>query len=995
LRPDVREQLQASLGNTCVIERELGGGGMSRVFLATDRTLDRSVVVKVLSEEYSAGVNADRFRREIQLIARLQHPHVVPILSAGTADGALYYVMPFLGGESLRARMAREGPLPVADCARILREMLDALAFAHSHGVIHRDIKPENVLIQAGHAVVADFGVAKALRESGTLTSAGVALGTPTYMAPEQAVADPSADHRADLYAVGVVAYEMLCGAAPFTGSPQQVITAHMTMVPVPVRQRRPDVPEPLATMVMRALEKDASARPQSAAEMLGVIDAVLTPGEGATRGSVAATRRRLRPVRWAGAGVLLVGAAALAAWRLSRAPVMASAQSIAIVPFSVATGDTSLVRLGQNLVTTVSANLDGIGDIRVADAMTVLSHARTRRTLLSATDAIAIARALGAKSVLHGTLVPTGATVRADAALYDVSAPSAPVARVNASAPADSLTALTDSLTWRLLRAVWNRGRPPTPNVASITTHSAVALREFLEGERLFARGGFLEAAAAYERAIAADTTFWFAYNRYVVTRGWMAQPADTTLTRRLQRHRAELPERDRLLVSAGDSSPTQTRYIQRLREITARFPEYAPAWVTLADYLIHHAMRSGHDVRESIAPWEKVVQLMPADQTAAEHLAQACTAAGDLACARRAFAHADSLFRADSAPPLIPRMLHRSLGLTLADSKSATDSVVTLIRRDSVGPLPGSTHRIAHAPALLERADFWKEWDRVADLPAAFAQGPLGPDLTRYLALSLRAMRGDWSVQDSAVILRRSITDLRGFPISRLEALRARVLAELQGMAPPERRTADDALAAAGASASVTTEARWIAATNALVRGDSALYREQVGTLTRDTTVAARIAARSVRAIAAGRAGATAAAAESLLVLEREHGENAPKVWGAFAADRLLGAQWLADARRFAPADSLLRFTRGFIITGTNEAAWPIFASAQLLRSRVAEGMGRKDDAIMFATLFLRVFDLAPPSQKALTDEARQRIARLGGPADTVATTPVRPRG
>ena len=223
-------------------------------------------------------MSADRFRREIQVIARLQHPHIVPILAAGSADGALYYVMPFIGGETLRARVAREGSMPVADVARVLRELLDALAFAHSHGVIHRDIKPDNVLIEAGHAVVADFGVAKALRESGTMTSAGYSLGTPAYMAPEQATADPTADHRADLYAVGVLAYELVTGSPPFTGSSQQMITAHITTPPTAVRQRRSDVPEPLAGLIMRALEKEPGDRPQSAQEMLEALETVATP---------------------------------------------------------------------------------------------------------------------------------------------------------------------------------------------------------------------------------------------------------------------------------------------------------------------------------------------------------------------------------------------------------------------------------------------------------------------------------------------------------------------------------------------------------------------------------------------------------------------------------------------------------------------------------------------------------------------------------------------
>src|SRR5690242_20021026 len=209
------ERLQAALGDAYRIERELGGGGMSHVFLARETALGRSVVVKVLPPETSASVNIERFRREIQLAASLQHPHIVPVLAAGQSGDLLYYTMPLVEGESLRAKLAREGEMPVSDAVRVLRDVVDALAYAHARGVVHRDIKPDNVLISGNHALVTDFGVAKAVTASTTgplLTSVGIALGTPAYMAPEQAAGDPLLDQRADLYAVGVVAYEMLAG---------------------------------------------------------------------------------------------------------------------------------------------------------------------------------------------------------------------------------------------------------------------------------------------------------------------------------------------------------------------------------------------------------------------------------------------------------------------------------------------------------------------------------------------------------------------------------------------------------------------------------------------------------------------------------------------------------------------------------------------------------------------------------------------------------------
>ncbi|MGH7751560.1 MAG: serine/threonine-protein kinase, partial [Gemmatimonadales bacterium] len=287
MNPNLEEQLQIALGEAYLLERELGGGGMSRVFLAEEVRLGRRVVVKLLPPEMSLGVSVERFEREIQLAARLQHPHIVPLLTAGSSDDLLYYIMPFIEGESLRAKLAREGELPVAEVLRILRDVVDALAYAHNHQVVHRDIKPDNVLLAGKHALVTDFGVAKAVSESTggqSLTSLGVALGTPLYMAPEQAAANPNIDHRADLYAVGVLAYEMLCGRPPFTGpNPQAVLSAHVTQAPEPCSAHRPAVSGALNELVMRCLEKHPADRWQRAEELLPHFEAMLTPTGGIT----------------------------------------------------------------------------------------------------------------------------------------------------------------------------------------------------------------------------------------------------------------------------------------------------------------------------------------------------------------------------------------------------------------------------------------------------------------------------------------------------------------------------------------------------------------------------------------------------------------------------------------------------------------------------------------------------------------------------------------
>ena len=285
---DLRAQLQGTLGNSYTIERELGGGGMSRVFLAEEKALGRRVVVKVVPPDVAATVNVERFRREILVSAKLQHPHIVPVLSSGEMAGVPYYTMPFVEGESLRTRLIRAGALSITEAVGVLRDVAKALAYAHDHGVAHRDIKPDNILLSGGSATVADFGIAKAIaaaRTDGgshpeTLTQIGTSLGTPAYMAPEQAAADPSTNHRADVYAFGCVAYEVLAGRPPFVAkTPQRLLAAQMGEKPQPILELRADVPPSLADLLVKCLEKDADDRPQNASEIVRVLETVTSGG--------------------------------------------------------------------------------------------------------------------------------------------------------------------------------------------------------------------------------------------------------------------------------------------------------------------------------------------------------------------------------------------------------------------------------------------------------------------------------------------------------------------------------------------------------------------------------------------------------------------------------------------------------------------------------------------------------------------------------------------
>jgi serine/threonine-protein kinase len=391
------DQIRETLGPSFTVERELGGGGMSRVFVAHDQTLERRVVVKVLAPELMADVNAERFRREILVVAGLQHPHIVPVLSAGEMAGRPYLVMPYVEGESLRTRIARGGPMRIVEAVGVLRDVARALAYAHERGIVHRDIKPDNVLIHAGSAVVADFGVAKALdvarrtpgiASQGTLTAAGASLGTPGYMAPEQIAADPNADYRVDIYAFGVTAFEALAGKGPFHGRPPHaLLAAHLSEQPPALDQLRSEIPGALATLVMRCLEKDPARRPQNAQQILTALEdpAVLSGELGPstiTGAAIAARTRASRRRRWGLAAASAVIVAAIATIVLVRQPAQPSlpavvaapvAPSIAVLPFVELGGDSSQLA-AEAIATELTSTLARDRRVRVASGNSAIA---------------------------------------------------------------------------------------------------------------------------------------------------------------------------------------------------------------------------------------------------------------------------------------------------------------------------------------------------------------------------------------------------------------------------------------------------------------------------------------------------------------------------------------------------------------------------------------------------------------------------------------------
>ena len=427
--PDLRDQLQDDLGTAYTLEKELGGGGMSRVFLAKDNKLGRQIVIKILPPEMTAAVSGERFRREVQLAANLQHPHIVPLLSAGETNGLPYFTMPYVKGESLKAHLLKVGELPLSEAIRILREVASALAYAHENNVVHRDIKPDNVLISGDSAVVTDFGVAKALTASSegtgsSLTSMGVALGTPAYMAPEQATADPHIDHRADLYALGVMAYEMVTGSTPFANrTPQATLSAHVIETPEPVTRKRSNTPPGLAAIIMRCLEKRASDRPQSAREVVNLLDALTTPSGGMTPTASYRTQAKKRPRWMVPAAVALVAVLGLGAFAASRfkasekgdpAAALASQKSIAVLPFKNMSGDPANEFFSDGLSEELLNVLSQIRGLRVA------ARASSFQFKGKEADIREIGQKLGVATVLDGSVRKSGDQVRITVQLID-----------------------------------------------------------------------------------------------------------------------------------------------------------------------------------------------------------------------------------------------------------------------------------------------------------------------------------------------------------------------------------------------------------------------------------------------------------------------------------------------------------------------------------------------------------------------------------------------
>ena len=641
---DLLERLRAALSPDYRVERELGGGGMSRVFLAEEMELGRRVVIKVLPPEMAAGVSIDRFRREIQLAAALQHPHIVPLLHAGHVGEVLYYTMPLIEGESLRAKLAREGALPIADSVRILRDVVDALAYAHRYGVAHRDIKPDNVLISAHHAVVTDFGVAKALGEATgetSLTSVGVTLGTPAYMAPEQAAADPHVDHRCDIYAVGTLAYEMLTGRPPFAGgTAQQVLAAQVSEAPPPLSKYRTTVPPALAETVMRCLEKNPADRWQSADDLLHQLEVMATPSGGTQPVPAAAARarsgRRTRLAVYAGLAALALAAVSGVVFIARGRGDAGSHQRkmLLVLPFQNL-GRPDDDYFADGMTEEITARLGSVQDLGVIARTTAVQYKNTGKTIRQ------IGQELGVEYVLEGTVrwerSPTGSSrVRVSPQLIRVSDAThlwahvydevlAGVFEVQSGIAQQVITALDVALV-----------EPERQALVAKPTNNVAAYDAYLRGNEYYSRGyeekGFRIAVEMYQEAVRLDrgfaqayaqlsivhsAMFWFYFDR---TDGRVAQAASAA-AKALQL-RPNLPEAH---LAMGYyhywGHLDYDRALQEFAMVQARQPNNSDVLSAMA-----FVQRRQGKWAEALANLRKAIELDPRSQTLAFEAGLTC---------------------------------------------------------------------------------------------------------------------------------------------------------------------------------------------------------------------------------------------------------------------------------------------------------------------------------------------------------------------------------
>jgi eukaryotic-like serine/threonine-protein kinase len=520
------DALRASLAERYHVEHELGEGGMATVYLAHDVRHGRKVAIKVIRSEVAETLGTERFLSEIKLTASLQHPHILGLIDSGAvrtdaASDRPFYVMPYVTGESLRTRLTRDGALPISEAVTLLAEIADALTSAHQQGVVHRDIKPENVLIGQGHAVVMDFGIAKALHRSldgASLTGIGVTIGTPAYMAPEQAVGDPGVDHRADIYALGVVAFELLTGRTPFSGpSVSATIGAALSQPAPQVANERPGCPPRLSRLVDMLLAKDPDARPQKAADVRDTLRSILVDVSSPTPAAVApAPPSRFRSIVLGSIAAIILAALGIAVWHPWRQSSSASAlargsgpRSIAVLPFDNVNRDSTTDYFSDGMAEELISALGRLRGLRVASRTSTFAMKGHVGGLAD------VGAKLGVQTVLEGSVRRDGDQVRVTARLVDVARDSA-LWSGEYTNQLKNVLFVQDTISRQIVAALSVTLGESEPGLARPHVGDAEAYQAYLRGRYFLGRrntGSLATAIREFQTAIARDSAFAPAY--------------------------------------------------------------------------------------------------------------------------------------------------------------------------------------------------------------------------------------------------------------------------------------------------------------------------------------------------------------------------------------------------------------------------------------------------------------------------------------------------
>ncbi len=600
-------RLRELLGARYRIDDVVGRGASSTVYRAYDLRHDRPVAVKVLDESATYGTSLDRFTQEIRVVAKLSHSGIVPLFDSGVAEGLCYYVMPLIDGETLKARLARDGPLPIAEALTVARDIADALGFAHTRGVIHRDVKPGNVLLANGHALVADFGLSRltARGADGAITSAGLAVGTPHYMSPEQASGAATVDHRTDLYSLGCLLHEMLCGDPPFTGrSADMILARHLTERPTPIRTLRSTVPVDLQALLDRLLAKLPADRFSSADDVVRTLDAIRIR-LGAPDPSTTLRARRPRGTRRALAGVvasLAVAGGAYALFAGLNPEVVLDSNRILVLPLSDSRTD-GVSADGEDAAIYIGYQLDGTAPLRWMEAGPFLdAESRSRASRLSPSEITALGRRAGAAHVIDGSILRDGDSLRTILRLFSVEGDSIVSRAGESSIAAASVPALAVRAISRLLGPLLSPGQRVDPSALAERSPSAIA--HFFQGERAYSAMHFAVAVSHYEAALRDDSVFALAALKGAMAAHWRAHTGHPErLLASALAHRAMLPKRyadhasafGHYIAGRADSALVMTRVA------LGQERDWPEAWMTLGS--IYYRLLPDEPAAETLA--------------------------------------------------------------------------------------------------------------------------------------------------------------------------------------------------------------------------------------------------------------------------------------------------------------------------------------------------------------------------------------------------------